>query len=126
MDDVAPEEPSLLTPPPDNGVGSTPESVLDKETIKKMKVADLRIALDARGVSKNGLKTVLIDRLKEAVGEGVTLIEDQQSAEVQNSAGNDFHPICYWKEIYPSGDDIDEAIMNVDGILFRAPTTTAE
>ena len=45
MDEVAPEEPYLLTPPPDNGVGSNPESVLDEETINKMKVANLRILL---------------------------------------------------------------------------------
>ena len=74
MDEVAPEEPSLLTPLPDNGMGSTPESVLDEETINKMKVADLRIALEAHGLSENVLKTVLIDRLKAAVGEGVPLI----------------------------------------------------
>ena len=74
--EVATEEPALLTPPPDNGVGSTPESVLEEETIKKMKVTDLRIALEARGLSKNGLKTVLIDRLEAAVGGGVPLIED--------------------------------------------------
>ena len=60
IDEVAPEEPDLLTPPPDNGVGSTLESVLDEETIKKMKVADLHIALEARGLLMNGLKTVLI------------------------------------------------------------------
>ena len=70
MDEVAPEEPDLLTPLPDNGVGSTPKSVLDEENIKKMKVADLRIALEASGLSKNGLKTVLIDRLKASVGGG--------------------------------------------------------
>ena len=70
MDEVAPEEPALLTPLPDNGMGSTPESVLDEETIKKMKVADVRIALEARGLSKNGLKAVLVDRLKAAVGGG--------------------------------------------------------
>ena len=74
MDEGAPEEPSLLTPPPDNGVGSTPESVFDKETIKKMKVPYLRIALKARGLSRNGLKTVLIYQLKAAVGRGVPLI----------------------------------------------------
>ena len=45
---------------------------------------------------------------------------------MQNSAGNDFHPAAYWKEIDPSGDDIDEFIMNVDGMRFRAPTTTEE
>ena len=96
MDEVAPEEPALLTPPPDNGVGYTPESVLNEETIKKMKVADLRIELEARGLSKNGLQKFLIDRLKAAVGEGVPLIEYRPAVEVQNSAGNDFRPNSYW------------------------------
>ena len=89
-----------------------------------MKVADLRIALEARGLSKNGLKTVLIYRMKASVGRKVPLIEDRPATEVQNSAGNDFHLTAYWKEIDPSGDDIDESIMNVDGMRFRAPTTT--
>ena len=96
MDEVAPEEPALLTPPPYNGVGYTPESVLDEETIKKMKVADLRIALEARGLSNNGLNKFLIDRLKSAVGEGVPLVEYKPAVEVKNSAGNDFHPTAYW------------------------------
>ena len=126
MDEVAPEEPALLPPPPDNGVGSTPESFLDKETINKMKVADLRIALEAHGLLKNGLKTVLMYQLKAAVGRGVPLIEDRPAVEVQNSAGNDLHPTDYWKEIHPSGDDIDESIMHVDEMRFRAPTTTTE
>ena len=45
---------------------------------------------------------------------------------MQNSSGNYFHPNAYWKDIDPSGDDIDELIMNYDGMRFRAPTTTAE
>ena len=91
-----------------------------------MKVADLHIALEACGLSRNGLKAVLIYRLKAAMGRGVPLIEDRPAVEVQNSAGNDFHPTDYWKEIHPSGDDIDESIMNADGMRFRAPTTTTE
>ena len=124
MDEVAPEEPALLTPPPDNGVGSTPKSVLDEETIKKMKFSDLRIALEVCGLSRNSLKTVLIYQFKAAVERGFPLIEDWPAVEVQNSAGNDFHPTAYWKEIHPSGDDIDESIMNVDEMWFKAPTTT--
>ena len=45
---------------------------------------------------------------------------------VENTAGTDFHPSSYWKEIDTDGEDIDESIMNVDGIQFRAPTTSAE
>ena len=54
------------------------------------------------------------------------MIEYQPDVEVQNSAGNDFHPTSYWKDIHPSGDDIDESIMNVNGMRFRDPTTTTE
>ena len=124
MDEVAPEEPDLLKPPPDNGVVSTPESVLNEETIKKMKASDLRIALEARGLSSNGLKTFLIYQLKAAVRRGFPLIEYRPDLEVQKIAGNYFHPTAYWKEIHPSGDDIDESIMNVDVMRFRAMTTT--
>ena len=107
-------------------MGSTPESVLDEETIMNMKVADLHIVIEARGLSKNGLKTVLVYRMKASVGRKVPLIEDRPAVEVQNSAGNDFHPTAYWKEIDPSGDDIHESIMNVDGMRFRDPTKTTE
>ena len=57
---------------------------------------------------------------------GIPLIEYRPDLEVQNSAGNDFHPTDYWKETHPSGDEIDESIMNVYGMRFRAPTTTTE
>ena len=91
-----------------------------------MKFVDLRIALKARGISRNGLKTVLIYLLKAAVGRGFPLIEYRPAVEVQNIAGNYFHPTAYLKELHPSGDDIDESIMNVDGMRFRALTTTTE
>ena len=60
MDEDALEKPALLTPLPDNGVGSPPESVLGEETITNMKVAKLHIALETRGLLRNGLKIVLI------------------------------------------------------------------
>ena len=60
------------------------------------------------------------------MGRGVLLIEYRPAVEVQNSSGDDFHPTYYWKEIHPSGDDIYESIINVDGMRFRAPTTTTE
>ena len=48
------------------------------------------------------------------------MIEDRPAVEVQNIAGNDFNPTAYRKEINPSGDDIYELIMNVDGMRFKA------
>ena len=44
---------------------------------------------------------------------------------MENSAGTDFHPSAYWKEIDPNGEEIDKSIMNVGGHQFRAPTTSA-
>ena len=129
MNETAPEAPTEVTPPPAAEVESAAASAapcLDKEIMNKMKVSELRNALHARGLSKNGLKAVLLDRLKAAVAEGVPLVVDQPAVDVENTAGTDFHPSAYWKEIDPDGEDIDESIMNVDGIQFRAPTTSAE
>lgn len=129
MDEVAPEAPTVITPLPGNegeSAAAATVPLLDDETIAKMKVSELRTALEVRGLPKNGLKTVLVDRLKGAVAEGVPLVADRPAVEVENTAGPDFHPSAYWKEMSPDGDDIDESIMNVDGIQFRAPTTSAE
>ena len=124
MDEVAPEAPAEETPPPVAEVESAPEPALDEETMEKMKVAELRVALQARGLSKNGRKIELFNRLKAAVADGVPLVADRPAEEVANSAGADFHPRAYWKEINPTGEEIDESIMNVEGHEFRAPTTS--
>ena len=60
MDEVAPEAPTEVTPLPVPEMEPTAESCLDDETIEKMKVAELRIVLHACGLSRNGLKAVLI------------------------------------------------------------------
>ena len=57
-------------------VESAAEPCLDKEMMKKMKVAELPAALQAHGLSKNGLKSILFDRLKAAIAEGVPLVAD--------------------------------------------------
>ena len=74
MDEVAPEAPAEETPPPVAEVESAPEPALDEETMEKMKVAELRVALQARGLSKNGLKSILFDQLKAGIVEGVPLV----------------------------------------------------
>ena len=98
------------------------DPVLTSETIDKMKVAELRVALDARGMSKTGLKTVLIERLKAAVINAVPIVQDRPAEVADNSAGKDFDPGAYWKLLEPDGEEVDESIMNVDGVNFRAPT----
>ena len=65
--------------------------------INKMKVAELQVYLLARGMSKNGLKAVLINLLKTAVAQGVTILQDLPVVEIKNSAGNVFRSGAYWK-----------------------------
>ena len=125
MDEVAPEVPIEIMPPAVAKVEVAAKPCLDEETMKKMKVSELRAALQARGLPKNGLKSILLDRLKAAIAEGVPLVTNRPAVEVENSAGTDFHPSAYWKEIDPNGEEIDEFIMDVDGHQFRAPTTSA-
>ena len=37
-----------------------------------------------------------------------------------------FHPGAYWEEIEQVSLDMKNSIMNVEGVSFRAPTTTAK
>lgn len=61
MDEPPPlETPEGLVVSPEGGVELSPEPVLDDKKIKSMKVVELRVALQARGVSKNRLNEVLI------------------------------------------------------------------
>jgi len=104
----------------------TAESVLTDELIDKMKVVELRLELEKRGISKNGLKADLVGRLKEAVAKNVPLLEDRPEVEVANSAGIGFEPGAYWQLMEQEGEELDESFMEVDGVVFRAPTTTEE
>ena len=85
----------------------SPDPVLDDDTINKTKVAELRSALQACGMSRNGLKTVLIDRLKTSVSKGIAILQDRQLEEIENSAGDVFHTGTYWKELEKAGPDMD-------------------
>ena len=55
------EAPEGISVPEEGGMELSPDTVLDDDTINKMKVAEIPVALQARGRSKNGLKSVLID-----------------------------------------------------------------
>ena len=112
--------------PAEGGVELSPDPVLDDDTIKKMKVAELQVALQACWMPKNGLKAVLIDKLKTSVAEGVAILQYFSVAEIENSTGDVFHFGAYWKELEQAGPDMDDSIMNVEGVSFRAPTTTAK
>ena len=97
---------------------------LDNDTIDKMKVLELGIALQDRGISKHGLKTVLVDRLKDAVAKGVKFLDAIPADEVANRAGDSFTPGAYWKLLNQSEEEVDEGEMMVDGLYVRAPTAS--
>ena len=56
----------------------------------------------------------------------VPLLVDRPAHESANNAGNDFEGGAYWQLIDPEGSELDEYFMEVEGIRFRAPTTTEE
>ena len=113
----------------ENADGSVvPEAVdaLNDDAIDKMKVVDLRKELGMRGLSKNGNKGVLVKRLKEGIQKNVPLLVDRPTEQMENSAGDGFEAGAYWRLLEATGPPLDDSIMEVDGILFRAPTTTEE
>ena len=97
MDEVPLEAPEGIAVPAECGVELIPDPVLDDNTTNKMNLAKLRVALQARGMSNNGLKAVLIDLLKTSVAEGVAILQDFPVTEIENSVGDVFHPGSYWK-----------------------------
>ena len=98
------------------------QPVLTEALIDSMKVLELRNELEKRGMSKHGLKVVLVSRLKDAVSKNVPLLEHRPENEVANHAGDGFDGCAYWELLEADGGDIDESVMEVDGIRFRAPT----
>ena len=105
-----------------------PEAVdaLDDEAIDKMKVVELRRELEMRGLSKNGDKGVLVKRLKEGIKKNVPLLADASVDQIQNNAGDGFEAGAYWRFLEATGPPLDDSIMEVDGVSFRAATTTKE
>ena len=43
-----------------------------------------------------------------------------------NDTGDGFAPGTFWKLLEPEPSTLDDSIMNIDGVHFRAPTTTEE
>ena len=70
MNESAPEEPEALLVPANavEDMGNfSPVTALTDADIDTLKVLGLRLELEKRGMSINGLKKVLVERLKEAV-----------------------------------------------------------
>ena len=65
-------------------------------------------------------------RLKEGIEKNVPLLVDKPIEQIENSAGDGFEAGAYWRLLEATGPPLDDSIMEVDGVLFRAPTTTEE
>ena len=64
--------------------------MLTSYDINKMKVMELRSALQARGMTKNGLKAVLVSRLEEVIKKNVPLMQNIAPEVIENSSGGEF------------------------------------
>ena len=124
MDEVEKTVIEVVTAEPGESEEDEVVPVLTSDAIKKMKVMELRSALQERGITKNGLKAVLVSRLEEAVEKNVPLIQNCTPEVIENRAGGDFAAGAYWKKIDTEAEVIDEEV-NVDGIRFRGPTVPA-
>ena len=95
MDEVEKTATEDETAEPDEVVESAPPP-LTSNAIKKMKVKELRTALEVRGLSKNGLKAVLVARLEDAVKNNVPLMQNCAPEIINNSAGDAYisEPAC--------------------------------
>ena len=73
---------------------------------------------------KNGLKSLLVEYLEEAVKNNVQLLEVWLNDEVANIAGDSFDGNAYWKLLDQKCDVLDESVMEVEDISFRSPITS--
>ena len=82
MDEVPLKTPEGIAVTEEGRVELSPDTVLDDDTIKKMKISDLRVSPQARGMFRNGLQAVLINQLKTRVAKGVAILQDCSVAEI--------------------------------------------
>ena len=77
-----------MTAEPGESEGGEAVPVLTRDDINNMKVMELRSSLQARGTTTNGLKSVLVPRLEEAVEKNVPLMK--------KSCVRGYRTFCWW------------------------------
>ena len=120
IDDVPPADsdvPATNTPTGEEA----PSTLLTEEAVRQLKVPDLKAALVARGLSRKGLKSVLVERLVTAVQTHtplVTLAPGESTATIPNPEDG-WIPGSRWKELTL---DKDNPLEDVTPAGMRAPT----
>ena len=95
---------------------------LTNDIIDKMKVSELKDALGARNLAKNGVKAVLISRLKQAVANGMANVDNIDPNVISNMAGENFEPMAHWELLIPdSSSVVSDNLRDSDGHQFYAP-----
>ena len=69
--------------------------------IEKMKVSELKESLESRNISKKGLKADLIGRLKQAVSNGMAVVENIDPDVLCNMEGENVDPMAHWELLTP-------------------------
>ena len=117
------DEVLIQIPNPNEVENDSNENIgLTDDKIEKMKVSELKEALGARNLSKNGVKAVLISRLKQAVANGMGVVENINPNIISNMAGENFEPMAHWELLTPDTNSVvEENLRDSDGYEFYAP-----
>ena len=68
---------------------------MTSDDIKKTKFMELQSDLQARGMTTNGLKAVLVSRLEEAVEKNVPFMKNRAPEVIEHRAGGEFAAGAY-------------------------------
>lgn len=97
---------------------------IPKEVLKKMKVADLRKELKARGYPVDGKKNDLLDRLTTAIEEGAPVLSEECLAQRKEDELTGFPPTAHWVPLDPLTEVVQEPINVSDEM--HPPTVPAD
>jgi hypothetical protein len=102
---------------------NTQTALLDINSLGQMKVAELKEALLKRGLSRNGNKQVLVNRLKDALTNNVPLVLNMTTEIRDNLAGDTFHGGAHWEIVPQDGEVImDQNRDLIEGERLFDPT----
>ena len=110
----------------DNATNFNHGPVMSTESVKKMKVKELRDMLKDRGLSMNGKKNDLVDRLVDAIEKNIPLVANLEVNERENLVlDKEFAAGSRWELMKEDEEVVDESDMVVEGTVFVGPTEDA-